>query len=103
MVAHTELSAQVPSQNIIPGEDISKCSPEEREPNNTSFSLPENEKSLVSEDNKSKNYSSHKEEECSLIVAFFTFVSYGVLLLIGYIKEFFSPPSTKEKNREELA
>lgn len=39
-------------------------------------------------------------EECPLFVAFCTFVSYGVLLLVGYIKEFFWPPSSMEKNRE---
>ena len=42
----------------------------------------------------------HKEEECSLFVAFFTFLSYGVLLMLGYVREFFVPVTTKEKNRE---
>ncbi|CAL4082128.1 unnamed protein product [Meganyctiphanes norvegica] len=42
----------------------------------------------------------HTVEECTLFVAFCTFVSYGVLLLVGYIKEFFWPPSSMEKNRE---
>ncbi|MCL4138327.1 UNVERIFIED_CONTAM: hypothetical protein GTU68_002617, partial [Idotea baltica] len=39
-------------------------------------------------------------EECPLIIAFFTFLSFGVLLFVGYIKEFFYPPSIDEKNRE---
>ncbi|XP_018019384.1 serine palmitoyltransferase 2 isoform X2 [Hyalella azteca] len=40
-------------------------------------------------------------EDIPLHVAFFTFLSYGVLLLVGYIKEFFSPPSSKERHRED--
>ena len=48
----------------------------------------------------SKEKEADKIEECPLLVAFLTFLSYGVLLLVGYIKEFFFPPSNQEKNRE---
>lgn len=40
-------------------------------------------------------------DEIPLLVAFFTFLSYGVLLLVGYVKEFFSRPDAMEKNRED--
>ncbi|KAL7642761.1 UNVERIFIED_CONTAM: hypothetical protein RMT77_006049 [Armadillidium vulgare] len=49
---------------------------------------------------KTKTRVSTVEDDCPMITAFFTFLSFGVLLLVGYIKEFFYPPSTKEKNRE---
>ncbi|KAB7495509.1 Serine palmitoyltransferase 2 [Armadillidium nasatum] len=49
---------------------------------------------------KTKKRVSTVEDDCPMITAFFTFLSFGVLLLVGYIKEFFYPPSTKEKNRE---
>lgn len=39
-------------------------------------------------------------DDIPLSVAFFTFLSYGVLLLVGYVKEFFAKTDIKEKNRE---
>lgn len=38
-------------------------------------------------------------EEIPLLVAFFNFVSYGILVIVGYIKDF-GRSDTKEKNRE---
>ena len=46
------------------------------------------------------NYKAVVEEECSLLTAFFNFLSFGVLLFVGYIKEFFCPPCVEEKNRK---
>lgn len=39
-------------------------------------------------------------EECPTFTNFTIYLSYGVLFLVGYVKEFFYPPSTKETNRE---
>lgn len=39
-------------------------------------------------------------EECPPFTNFTIYLSYGVLFFVGYIKEFFYPPSTKETNRE---
>lgn len=39
-------------------------------------------------------------EECPSFTNFTIYLSYGVLFLVGYVKEFFYPPSTKETNRE---
>ena len=51
-------------------------------------------------DGGSSKNSYRKEEECSLFVAFFTFLSFGVLLMLGYVREFFVPVTNKEKKRE---
>lgn len=56
--------------------------------------------SILNEGSTPNKRGYHKEEECSLFVAFFTFLSYGVLLMLGYVREFFVPVTTKEKNRE---
>ncbi|KAF2368225.1 Aminotransferase class I/classII [Trinorchestia longiramus] len=48
-----------------------------------------------------KSHEGARNEEIPLLLAFFTFLSYGVLLLVGYVKEFFNPVSSKEKNRED--
>ncbi|XP_064091846.1 serine palmitoyltransferase 2-like isoform X1 [Macrobrachium nipponense] len=116
MVAHTELPSQVPNEKILNKDQISKCSDAKNlgRPrrdfgdaahlqNGAAVPVQDVEKVALTDGIKQKRKGvHHKEEECSLFVAFFTFVSYGVLLLVGYIKEFFSPPSTKEKNREDI-
>ncbi|XP_071520281.1 serine palmitoyltransferase 2 [Panulirus ornatus] len=114
MVAHTEIPAQVPHEKILNNEQLAQCSNGKETDNSTGGAqeniLQQNENDAgvqngyakpVSEGShipKSKPYP--KQEECSLFVAFCTFLSYGVLLLVGYIKEFIIPVSTKEKNRE---
>ncbi|XP_068225097.1 serine palmitoyltransferase 2 isoform X1 [Palaemon carinicauda] len=115
MVAHTELPAQVPNEKILNQDQIARCSdaksfgharPDIEDAvyvqNGAAIPIQNGGKVIPVADGKPERKARHhKEEECSLFVAFFTFVSYGVLLLVGYIKEFFNPPSTKEKNREE--
>ncbi|XP_042225748.1 serine palmitoyltransferase 2-like isoform X2 [Homarus americanus] len=115
MVAHTELPAQVPHEKILNNKHFERCNNEKTPVNSAGgtkgkvhhqngttistqngYASPGYENSNVP--NKKKIH--QKEEECSIFVAFFTFLSYGVLLLVGHIKEFFSRATTKEKNRE---
>ncbi|XP_042871408.1 serine palmitoyltransferase 2-like isoform X1 [Penaeus japonicus] len=117
MVAHTELSDQVPQEKILNQQGYSSCSkgntavtniqePEEkiRHQNGSVACVSTEVPASTAEGSSSpaKKFVHKKEEDCSLFVAFFTFLSYGVLLLVGYVKEFFNPPSTKEKNREDI-
>ncbi|KAK8735697.1 hypothetical protein OTU49_005272, partial [Cherax quadricarinatus] len=115
-VAHTEFPAQVSHHKIINNTQFVECNNEKIAGNNAGNdqgnthqqhgirATKQNGAASSGFDNvsgsKRSNY--HKEEECSLFVAFFTFLSYGVLLFVGYIKEFFSPVTTKEKNREDI-
>ncbi|XP_045124687.1 serine palmitoyltransferase 2-like isoform X1 [Portunus trituberculatus] len=105
MVAHTELPAQLPHEKIVSsGKDL-EC-------RNSDSGSGVTERQELQDNSVQKNHTSqpngssackksyHKEEECSLFVAFFTFLSYGVLLMLGYVREFFMPITTKEKNRE---
>ena len=39
-------------------------------------------------------------EDVPIIAALFTFLSFGLLTLVGYVKELFRPRDAKEKNRE---
>ncbi|XP_045620042.2 serine palmitoyltransferase 2 isoform X1 [Procambarus clarkii] len=116
MVAHTELPADVPHAKIINNEQFAECSSEKaagdsggyaqahiHEQHGTSVAIPNGDARPGTENVSGyKRKICQKEEECSLFVAFFTFLSYGVLLMVGYIKEFFSPVTTKEKNREDI-
>ncbi|KAK3882143.1 hypothetical protein Pcinc_013466 [Petrolisthes cinctipes] len=113
MVAHTEVSPQVSPEKIL---TVGECS-ETRGSESVSSKGPDvlcEQNEIVSHKNSNHvaiagsstvphpKKKSYKEEDCSLFVAFFTFLSYGVLLLVGYIKEFFVPVTTKEKDREEV-
>ena len=40
-----------------------------------------------------------ENEPCSLIDAFFTYLCYAVLVLVGYMNDFIRPITTQEKNR----
>ncbi|XP_050737145.1 serine palmitoyltransferase 2-like isoform X3 [Eriocheir sinensis] len=106
MVAHTEIPAHVTHEKLVKTSknvqfesgDTGANGPgdlhaQDKSLHNKSTSRPE-------EGSAMNKRAFHKEEECSLFVAFFTFLSYGVLLMLGYIREFFVPVTTKEKNRE---
>ncbi|XP_037083471.1 serine palmitoyltransferase 2-like [Pollicipes pollicipes] len=44
--------------------------------------------------------STEKIEECTLWVAFITYLAYFILVTVGYVKEFFFPVHQKEKDRQ---
>ena len=49
---------------------------------------------------QSRNKKIQEENEpCSLIDAFFTYLCYAVLVLVGYMNDFIRPITTQEKNR----
>ncbi|XP_076043198.1 serine palmitoyltransferase long chain base subunit isoform X2 [Oratosquilla oratoria] len=112
MVAFTEVSQQAESEKNGKFHNISPCNEknvdysqkrtvEESDDHQNGHAVHLQEGPHKTSTLKSSKKRTHNVEECPLLVAFYTFLSYGVLLLVGYIKEFFYPPSNKEKNRED--
>lgn len=59
-----------------------------------------NVKSVSRDQSNSQSQTYDLYEECSLWVAFLTYIAYGVLVAVGYIKELLFPVHQKESNRE---